>query len=1288
MSRNSSRTSPALLRRAQSRALAANDRKAAALTAFRRNRSFWRELLKAPLAAYRLSRCVLFDGAFYKSQTGRSGGRYRLALDFLLRGAGRGVDPHPLFDTDYYLARNADVVEAGVNPLLHYLATGEGENRSPHPLVDPRRLPREPVSGKKLATYLASDAKHEQGPHPLFDPAYYLRNHEGAATTEHPLVDYVTEGFREGRSPHPAFDESIYRERYGDVVDENECCLVHYLRIGQSLGFAARPGLNAIADEAFGASRWRSRGSAVDRHTILAVAHAAGDRQFGGERSFLDVLAAIDARRFRLLVALPDPHASYLDKVKPLCEAVYVYRASPWRADAGPQDDVIDAFTEIIEREGVDLVYVNTILVHEPAIAARDLGVKSVMHIRELVGEDTAIAAEIGASAEGIKKEIRSLADYRIVNSIATREDFGDPDACVIYNAVEATNAPRPAEFTVGMISSNLAKKGLSDFAALAGLCPGVRFLAFGPQTPDAQALTRSLAEEGRDGAVQFPGYVESPSAAIAQLDVVVVLSRFAESFGRSAAEALAAGRPVVAYRKGALGQVVGEGGLEVVGGLLVEEGDVEAVAAAINALRSDPSLYARAAFKSVERAQALFSDTRLRTSLNEFFIDALATTVPTGGGKVSVIIPNYNYSRYLPERLRSILSQTRKPDEIIFLDDNSTDDSIAIAAEILGGDNVEYTILSNEKNLGVFRQWTKGLQLAKGDWIWIAEADDSCEEEFLERMLSRARANVNLVYAQSTIIDESGDVVAAQNRRHTDEIDPLRWLEDYRVSGVREGVEAFAFRNVAPNASACLFRKNAAEACLGWLERFRYVGDWALWAEIIADGEVSFVAEPLNKFRRHERSVTRKSSRGRDYLEELAQARLRLARLFPLTRNDVPLIDEFFNRDYVIDGVSENAFEETIAAVISEANNLCEQRRRWCFITTNDASYTGGSEVLWREAAERLRDAGDDVIVFSPRWRPAPDFHKRLKAKGVKIVTSMDALEGQFAGSRCDLVVVSTGGEDQGGEWFERLEAGETPFVIVNQLVRSEGLAAVDRAKWKKVKRGYQAAQGAFFASRNNLELMERRLGFTLKNAYVHFNPFHIDADQVFPWPDMSKGVNIAIPSKVHFTHKGQDVLLDVAAHEKWRARKVTFNFYGEGPDEEELLARAREKALESFVFHGRVNDIGDIWRDNHALLMPSRMEGLPIMLVSAMLAARTPIHTSVGGAVDVLEQGKTGFLAAEPTADAVDQALEAAWARRDDWPDIGLSARKAILDYLPEDPVGDFVDKLREIEKAVDPQ
>ena len=145
-----------------------------------------------------------------------------------------------------------------------------------------------------------------------------------------------------------------------------------------------------------------------------------------------------------------------------------------------------------------------------------------------------------------------------------------------------------------------------------------------------------------------------------------------------------------------------------------------------------------------------------------------------------------------------------------------------------------------------------------------------------------------------------------------------------------------------------------------------------------------------------------------------------------------------------------------------------------------------------------------------------------------------------------------------------------------------------------------------------------------------------------------------------------------------EWKNRNLVFNFYGMGPDEDNLRELAKKNGIENFVLHGRVSDISEIWKLNQALLMPSRMEGLPIMLVSAMLSGRVPIVTDIGGHAEVVGDNISGFIAPDPDPVDVAEALDRALARQNEWKEIGKKARASILAFLPEDPVDDFVKKI----------
>jgi glycosyltransferase involved in cell wall biosynthesis len=117
----------------------------------------------------------------------------------------------------------------------------------------------------------------------------------------------------------------------------------------------------------------------------------------------------------------------------------------------------------------------------------------------------------------------------------------------------------------------------------------------------------------------------------------------------------------------------------------------------------------------------------------------------------VSVIIPNYNHARFLPRRIESVLCQTYQDFELILLDDCSTDDSRSLLSEYACDPRVRMEF--NEKNSGSpFKQWNKGVRLARGEYVWIAESDDYADERMLERLAAvlEAEPKFALAYCRS----------------------------------------------------------------------------------------------------------------------------------------------------------------------------------------------------------------------------------------------------------------------------------------------------------------------------------------------------------------------------------------------------------------------------------------------------------------------------------------------------------------------------------------------------------
>ncbi|MDP7993290.1 glycosyltransferase [Bacillus sp. MHSD_36] len=231
---------------------------------------------------------------------------------------------------------------------------------------------------------------------------------------------------------------------------------------------------------------------------------------------------------------------------------------------------------------------------------------------------------------------------------------------------------------------------------------------------------------------------------------------------------------------------------------------------------------------------------------------------------KISVIIPNYNYEKYLPDRVKSILNQTYPLYELIFLDDASTDNSVSTFEQLLSNENkphLKVQQIINDTNSGsVFKQWIKGVSAATGDYIWIAEADDLCDQTFLEEVIQgfHINNNVTLGYTQSKQIDEQGNILANHYLDYTNDIDKEKWQRPYFRKGIDEIQDTLLIKNTIPNVSSVVFKNIDITTTAKQLEKFKVAGDWFFYVSLLKEGNIYFNPKPLNYHRRHTNSVIR----------------------------------------------------------------------------------------------------------------------------------------------------------------------------------------------------------------------------------------------------------------------------------------------------------------------------------------------------------------------------------------------------------------------------------------------
>ncbi|MBR4762553.1 MAG: glycosyltransferase family 2 protein [Clostridia bacterium] len=251
----------------------------------------------------------------------------------------------------------------------------------------------------------------------------------------------------------------------------------------------------------------------------------------------------------------------------------------------------------------------------------------------------------------------------------------------------------------------------------------------------------------------------------------------------------------------------------------------------------------------------------------------------------VTAAIPNYNYADFLYERLYSILYQNYRINELIILDDCSTDNSRelidGILPEISKYINVK-KIYNTENSGSPFKQWKRALEAAGSDYIWIAEADDYCDKRLLASIMApveRDRAIV-ITYADTAFINKSGKIMVKTIKPEIDLMKTGHWNRDFVNSGIEE-IKNYAFLNCTiANVSSAVFKKDDYSDIFDELINYRQVGDYYFYLSVMQRGKIAFKNKPLNYYRMHGTNVT-STTKKQLHLEELKRVHSILQKKF-----------------------------------------------------------------------------------------------------------------------------------------------------------------------------------------------------------------------------------------------------------------------------------------------------------------------------------------------------------------------------------------------------------------------
>ncbi|MEY8879923.1 glycosyltransferase [Donghicola sp. XS_ASV15] len=1180
----------------------------------------------------------LFDTEFYLKQVPDC-----LAQDieplthYVTTGWRQFKRPHPLFHPAAYVMGNRDILLADVDPWQHYLRRGWSEGRHLHPLFDNDwYLRMYPDVAKAevdpLSHYLGTGWKEKRIPHPAFAANWYAQTYQ--VEDANPWLDYILTGWREGRNPHPEFDAAHYHEAYLDPVDYVCEPLAHYLRTGwregllPNAGYVAKDGDQDSDLSPFYCALAEVRppkpvphkGSALfqpglredgRRGRLILVTH---DTQLGGAQTVLRLLAdwILSSTRFSVgIVAINGGHFRYeFEKIAPvfvLSDHAEDDRAAALAEWAG--DDVQAVFVNSIV-SGAFYKYwqadtPSVAFIHElPKILERYP--EEVALVREQTdhvicgGPDVyaALSGDFGFDAK------RMTSAHSFIEALPK----GDTDADRLARRTSARRSVGVSGDRILVMGCGVAhwRKSPDKFVETAekvlaaGLDAEFVWLGGGP---DEEACIAQAAAAGISDRVHFTGYEPEVAAKLAGADIFLLSSQ-EDPFPLVALYAAQAGVPITCFQDaGGIAQFVQTGS-----GQAVPFMDTDAMAEAV-------LLYGRDTDRRLQDGETGRIQVARQYTINAVGPMLLHALREVAGlaPEVSVVLPNYNYETYLPQRLDSIIAQEFQDFELILLDDASTDGSPQLLADFAKTRAGTKTALNTENSGSPFAQWMRGMEMAAAEVIWLAEADDWCEDTLLTTLLPLFDdRNVRLASAMSVPVRSDGSIIGDYSELYLDRINPGRWTQDFIATDHEEANEGLGIANTIPNASAVLMRKFDPDADFAErVQKMRLCGDWYFYIRAMKGGLVGFSSAPLNYHRRHENTVTHKLEGSLRYFTELAEVRRYVGQTYRQSPKAQEQIHQFLEQDIARFNVEDRSALPVLPDPAKALPALA--------VIAPDLS-PGGGQMFAISLANDWHRRGGRVVLVNACYQPT---HPAVLSKLDPAVALYQATDPDFdlaeIVARYDIDVIHSNiwWSDSLVDSYRDTLPADLPWVITmhgchETLLQHPG---IDRGFPDKMRRMLERVDAWVYLADKNIgvfdvyERPERLLRIPNGMAEEPIRT-RLDRETLGLRPDavVLCMAARAIPSKGWAEAVAAIEQLNAEGH------KVDLILCGEGPAADAVRANAPEHV----VLTGQVPNVQDYFAISDIGLLPSYFigESLPLALIE-MIAKGLPVVASDVGEI-----------------------------------------------------------------------
>lgn len=1049
-------------------------------------------------------------------------------------------------------------------------------------------------------------------PNAYFDPFEYIAAYPDlAAFGMDPVIHYALFGWHEGRSAGSLFDGAYYLECNPDVAASGMSPLHHFLEIGRREHLPPR---RPKFGEGGFVGMERTAG------TLILVCH---DAQLGGAQQIVRILAEwlLKATRYdvKLVIMGNGPFLASFAEIAPVFDV-----------SAFPESEV-PARLKAFAGQNVKAVFVNSVasggffrywseptpavaFIHELPKVLR-LYSENLELFRErttkIIGGSKAVCdaleSEFGIDRDRLETAysfIEALDRDRLVEEdgkAAAKSALGlDPEAFVVTGCGVLHWRKSPDKF-IETAEKVIASHGdATQFVWIGG-------------GPDQDQCERMVAERGLGGNVRFTGYEPDIMRWLNASDCFLLPSE-EDPFPLVCLYAAMALNPIVCFQDaGGIPEFVANDC-----GVAVPFGSVDAMAAAVLRYATDEDLRRGHGRTGRDLVREHYTVAAAGPRLLHYVREAAGLRP-----HVSVVVPNYNYERFLGERLRSIRNQTFQDFEVILLDDASSDGSVEIMREWADARPGTQLVVNTSNTGSPFAQWMAGMELARSELMWIAEADDSCLPDFLAMLLPQfADRNVFLGYTKSVPVDVNGEPSGDYETLYLNRIANKRWSRPYVVTDHEEASLGLGIANCIPNASSVVFRRFEPEVTFAeTVKGMRMCGDWLFYLRAMRGGLVAYCEKPLNLHRRHPGTITQNMEGSRRYFDEFATVRRYVGNTYRLGAEALAKIRDFTIGDLDRFGISEQSEREKIIELSTRDGKKLVPS---ILFVASDLAPGGGQMFVIRLANAWARRGGRAVLLNTGHF---PD-HPKVVVKIDPRVSIFHANEKTISFSelvtRFDIDLVHSA-----IWWADRyvqdaiVDNPRLPWITTMHGCHETMLdnPAIDPTFGKRFKAMLERIDRFVHTADKNLRVFEKFGEPT--NALRIFNGVEVEAGAVRSRADLGlrEEATVLCLATRAIAEKGWFEAVALTETLNSEGHAVDLMLIGEGPAAD-IIGKAKPANVK---LYGQVGDLHSYIGAADIGLLPSSFAGesMPLILLEMMAMGKPVVATDVGSISAIVGTG-----------------------------------------------------------------